>query len=285
MSSSDSREAIDLSALSEQDKNMFLSERLSKFKMTITVCIIYGLIAFILLLLAVFTSWGKRFLYNDMLAFVVTFIIGTTIIVIWLANNIYNFKPTKPSDKLAYDAELCPDFWKLENIDTPNQLDSQNRSYLNSSLNPNHFKYKCVLDNNLFQRGKFIEADNKKPVDEKKNYKITASQNLYVPVTDKDKTGIKKTETFEKFKEHAANMSGYTYGNGVLTQNSADSLRDGNEIFHKDKVPLTCDTVYPLYLSVMDKQNSEKDPSEPTNRFRCAYASACGIPWTEAGCV
>lgn len=280
-----SSETIELSALSDQDRNVYLSERLSKFKLTITVCVIYGVIAFILLLLAVFTSWGKRFLYNEMLAFVVTFIIGTTIIVVWLANNIYNFKPTKPSDKLGYDAEMCPDYWKLEHIDTPNKLDSQNRSYLSAIVNPNHFKYRCVLDNNLFQNRKFIEADNKKAPTEKKNYQINADNRLYVAVTDKEKIGIKKDASFEKFKEYAANMSGYTYANGTITQNSSDSILGNNEMFHKDKVPLTCDTVYPLYLSVMDKQNSEKDPSEPSNRFRCAYANACGVPWTEAGCI
>jgi len=278
-------DTVELSSLSDQDKNAYVKEKLSKFYLTITVCVIYGVIAIVLLLLAVFTSWGNQVLQNDMLAFVITFIIGTTIIVIWLANEIYNFKPKKPSDKLSYDSEMCPDYWKLEYVDTPNKVDQNNQSFLTANLNSNHFKYKCVMNPTLFQPRRFVDADNKKAETEKLNYKINPNNKLYVAITDKSKTGITADESYEKFKEYAANMNGYTYTKSELTRNSADSLSGNNENFNKDKIPLACDSVYPLYLAVMDDTNSKKNPSEPSNRFRCAYAKSCGIPWTEAGCV
>lgn len=284
--SSDTLDNAELSSLSEQDRNNYLSDKIKKFKLTITVCIIYGLIAFILLCIALGTSWGKRILYNELMTFIITFIIGTTIIIFWLANIIYNFKPPKKSDKLPYDAELCPDFWKLQNIENPNKIDSQNRSYLSPSLNQNLFRYKCMADNKLFQPNKFIENDNLKAPVDRKNYKLTKNNSLYVSLLDKEKSGINDTNTFNKFKEYSANMNGYSYINGRIVQNSSDSLiGTNNETFNINNVPLSCDTVYPLYLSVMDKKNSDEDPSEPSNRFRCAYAKSCGIPWTEAGCI
>ena len=141
------------------------------------------------------------------------------------------------------------------------------------------------MNNRLFQPSKFVSSDNKKAASEQLHYKINPNNNLYVTLTDKSKSGITADESYEKFKEYAANMNGYTYSKSQLTRNSADSLSGNNEVFNKDKIPLACDTVYPLYLSVMDDTNSKKNPSEPSNRFRCAYAKSCGIPWTEAGCV
>ena len=286
MSYSDSKETVDLDALSDQAKNEYVSERLLKFKMTITVCIIYGLIAFFLLILIIFTPWGKRLFYNDMLAFVITFIIGTIVIVLWLSNNIYNFRPKKPDDRLTYDAEMCPDFWKLKNVPSEELFDTQKRSYLTSGLNTNHFKYKCVLDDSLFDANKFIDYDRSRAPEEKKNYKTDVSNRLYVTISDKEKSGIKKDDVFDKFKEYSANISGYTYGNGIITRNNSLSVTSKiPEEFNNQNVPLACDAVYPLYLSVMDRENLKTDPSEPSNRFRCAYAKSCGIPWTEAGCV
>jgi hypothetical protein len=39
-----------------------------------------------------------------------------------------------------------------------------------------------------------------------------------------------------------------------------------------------------MYLANIDRVNSEKNPSEASNKYRCAFAKACGVPWTEAGC-
>lgn len=283
MSSSDV-EKVDLSSLSTEQQVEFKTKKIRMFKLTLVVCIVYGLIAFFSLVVIYLTSWGKRVLYNDMFPFFMTFIIGTTFIVFYLANEIYNFKPTKPKNTISYDAEMCPDYWKLENVDDKSFVDENGKGYFNNKLNKNHFKYRCRLDTAIFDPKKLQEFDNQKPDDQKKSLKMTKEGKLYTTLEDKQKLGIKETSKFVSFKEHAANMNGYTYANDTLSANNKLALTEENVTFSSQNVPMSCDTVYPMYLSLMDAENVKLNPSEPSNRFRCAYAKACGMSWTEAGC-
>jgi len=283
MSSSDAV-TVELSSLSSEEQAEFKTQKMKMFKFTVAVCIVYGLIAFISLIVIFLTSWGKRVLYNDMFPFFITFIIGTIVIVVWLANEIYNFQPKKPKDAISYDAEMCPDYWKLENIDNKSFVDENGKQYFNGKINKNHFKYKCSLDTAIFDTKKLQDFDNDKQENQKKNFKIGSNGRLYTNLDNKAKTGIKDDSQYEAFKSHAANMNGYTYANDSLSANNNLALSDGNETFNPQKVPMSCDTVYPMYLSMMDSENVKKNPSEPSNRYRCAYSKACGISWTEAGC-
>ena len=285
MSSTQKVETVELSSLTDQQKEEYLSERIKKFKLTIIVCCVYGIIALVMLILAMFTSWGNKVLYTDMFSFMITFIIGTIIIIIFLANEIYNFKPTKSISSIGYDAQMCPDYWKLEYVKEVENLDKNAKPYINiQEVNKNQFSYKCVLDKSLFPAKKFQEADIKKAETQRKNYKITPNNRLYVSLKDKSQVGINKDDEYAKFKSYSAQMSGYTLKNDVLYENNDNSLKDGSKKFSATDIPLTCDNVYPMYLSMMDKDNIEKNPSEPNNKYRCAYAKACGVPWTEAGC-
>lgn len=65
MSSTDTKKVVDLESLGEDERNIYLTERSKKFGLTIAVCVIYGLIALLLLLLTFLTSWGRSFLYED----------------------------------------------------------------------------------------------------------------------------------------------------------------------------------------------------------------------------
>lgn len=282
MSTTDKK--VELSELNDEELNLYFSERLKKFKLTIAICGIYGVIALILLLLALFTSWGNRVLYDEMAAFVFTYIFGTVIIIIYLSNEIYNFKPKKGDDKLGYDSEMCPDYWKLEVMETDRFYDSTGKHFLNRELNPNQFKYKCNLDNALFPPSKFREIDATKPDNQRKNYKIDDNNKLYIKL-NKEVTGINDDTEYDAFKIVAANMSGYTYSNAGISKNNEMSIVDTDETFDENSVPLTCNSVYPLYLSVLDNENYKKNPFGPKNKYRCAYAKSCGIPWTEAGCT
>ncbi len=286
MSSSTNNKDTTIADLSSDEQKLYLSQRLDKFKLTFIVCIMYGIIAIVILLIAFLTPWGNKILVNDMSAFLFTYIIGTTLIIFFLANEIYNFKPTKTENTLGYDAEMCPDYWKVEYVNEPNPSDSSGRKFLKQSANPLHFRYKCVLDNNIFQKQKFGEIDAAKTPSAKKGYNYGVNNRLYVELKDdnKSKTGIVKEDTYTKFKELAADMSGYTYTKDTLNKNSENAVKPETGDFTVNKVPLSCDTVYPLYLSVMDNDNAYKNSSEPRNRFRCAFANACGVPWTEAGC-
>lgn len=277
---------IDTSMLTNQELKIYTSERLKKFKFTITVCIVYSIITILLLLLGLFTSWGNRVLYNDLFAFIITYILGTIFIIVYMSNEIYNFKPTKFDNNMGYDAEMCPDYWTLENVNEKNYIDNKGKSYFNSSINTNHFRYKCVMDNKLFPINKIAEMDKNK-LNDKKNYALSPDNKLYVKLSDKKNVGIANDTDFENFKTYAANMNGYTYKDGRLVNNNDNSLKGtNNQYFNNDtNVPLSCDTVYPLYLSVIDKDNVSKNPNDPSNKYRCAYAKTCGIAWTEAGCV
>jgi hypothetical protein len=286
MSTTQQRETVELSSLNDEEKQEYLSERLKKFWLTIIVCCIYGVIAFALLLVAVFTSWGNKVLYSEMFAFVVTFIIGTIIIIIYLADEIYNFKPTKALNNVGYDSQICPDYWKLQHVpdDQLNPKDSMGAYFRTNNVN--QFKYKCVLDNTIIDANKLKENDAIKGDMQKKNYKYNANSRLYIPLTTKSQIGLNNDDDFENFKSYAATMSGYTYSNNRLSQNNGNSLQPlTGDNFNDSKIPLACDTVYPMYLADIDRQNVEKNPSEPSNKYRCAFAKACGLPWTEAGCI
>jgi hypothetical protein len=289
MSTTQQTETVELSSLNDEQKQEYLSERLKKFKLTFIVCIVYGIIAIILLLLAVFTSWGNRVLYSEMFAFIITFIIGTIIIIFVLANEIYSFKPTKSINSVGYDSQVCPDYWKLEYVKDVNPKDSDNHSYFLDVKNLNQFKYKCILDNSILNAEKFKESDLAKAEAQRKNYKIvqdeiTKAKKLYVPLVDKSQIGMNSDEDYEKFKAYAATMSGYNYQNSKLSANNNFAIKDSNQAFNENIIPLACDTVYPMYLANLDRDNSEKNPSEASNKYRCAFAKACGMPWTEAGC-
>lgn len=278
---------VDIQDLTNDERKMYLTEKINKYKLTFSVCVLYGFIAFILFLIAVFTSWGNV-LFNDLAPFTFTYIIGTIIIIIFLANEIYNFKPRKPDAKLGYDAEMCPDYWKLEYVNNPNPTDSSGRSFL-KDVNKLHFQYKCTLDDNVFNKRKMIELDQSKK-EFKNNLTFGDKNRLYIPLDNDEKFGKgAPKEQIDEFKKIAANMNGYEYNptNKTLMARSDNEnvLKPLSGSFTAENIPLSCDTVYPMYLSVMDNENSNKNTSEPKNRYRCAYARACGVPWTEAGCV
>lgn len=280
-------ETVDISSLNDEQKQEYLSERLKKFWLTIIVCCIYAVISLALLLVAVFTTWGKRVLYSEMFAFVITFILGTTVVILFLSNEIYKFKPTKAINNVGYDAQICPDYWNLQNVpdNQINPKDASGKTYFKNANNTNQFKYKCVLDGTVIPPKNFKEQDALKSDSQKKKYVLNTNNRLYVPLSNKAQIGVNSDEDFDKFKGYAATMSGYSYTNNRLEKNSDTSLQSlaSNE-FNENNVPLACDTVYPMYLADIDRQNVEKNPSEPSNKYRCAFAKACGIPWTEAGC-
>lgn len=284
--SSGTTQEVDITNLSNDDRVIFQNEKVKMFKMTIVTCVLFGTIALISLLVFFFTSWGER-IYNDMFAFFVTYIIGTITIILYLSNKIYNYKPKKSDLKIGYDAEMCPDYWNLKYINDDELIDKNNKSFVTHNTNKNHFKYKCEMNKDIFSPTEIKIADDKKTETLRKNYNIGDDDTLYINAANQDQTGINKDEIFADFKTHAANMNGFTYDddNGSLDKNSEISLSDGNKTFGVNEIPMACDTVYPLYLSIMDNQNSIKNPSEPSNRFRCAYAKSCGVSWTEAGCT
>jgi hypothetical protein len=294
----------------DEEMKIYSNERASIYKGTITVCVIYSVIAFVLILIGYFTEWGRDFLLGTILPFVITYIIGSIVIIIILADWVSKYKPRKIDDRSAYDNDICPDYWNLQQL---SEEELGNLTF-SSNVNRNLMSYKCVLDPTVLDKIEIASSDNNK-------YKFTNDKDgimntgetltdinhLYVNLNDTVKysallgSGPKASEKMDKLKDYAAYMINYENKNTdyvplntdpkniikikneptVATDNGAPVSKlttDGGEL------PLTCDAVYPLYLSAMDLQNAEQNRSDPKNVFRCAYAKACGIPWTEAGC-
>ena len=78
----------------------------------------------------------------------------------------------------------------------------------------------------------------------------------------------------------------YYIHNEELLKNNSFALKDPNGNYYESpvKIPLKCDTVYPLYLAKKDFDYAKTNKINNYNKFRCAYSKTCGIPWTEAGC-
>jgi hypothetical protein len=281
---------IDLNSLSEDDREMYLSERLNKFKLTVTICTIYSLIAVVLLIVAIMTSWGQKILYEEMFPFVMTFVIGTVAIVIYLAIEVYNFQPTKTKGDLGTDAELCPDYWKLVYAgDQINKEDVNGKKFLHESQNKSQFNYKCVMDPTVFDKDKVASNSSNIPNNILVYGKDLENNNYLYRKTMSDwkDSGISDTNDQKLFKEYLSTMAGYKYDKTADTVSlySSNAIKhEANNYFKDTNIPIVCDTAYPLYLSVMDNQYQIKNPDAPSNKFRCAYAKACNISWTEAGC-
>ena len=103
--------AIYRSRLTENDRKIFDYNRASKYWLTFAVCCIYGLIALIILLVGSFTSWGSKIFFNDLYVFIITYIIGTIIIIIFLTYKVYNFDFPSTEKNLDNNQQYCPDYW------------------------------------------------------------------------------------------------------------------------------------------------------------------------------
>lgn len=290
----------------DEEMKVYNQERMSIYRGTITVCIIYAVIAFVLILLGYFTEWGREFLLGTVLPFVITYIIGTIVVIIILADWVAKYKPRKIDDRIGYDSDICPDYWHLTEID-----DTIDSTMYSSNVNEHLMKYKCVMDDKILNKVDIEAADTS--VDDKYHFTNSSDKNtfnvdspkshLYVDLyKDTDASinlfgsGSGNEDKFNEFKKHAAYMMNYeTYDSDKFKQLETDTnkkidiYKDDNTITDVigetgGNMPIVCDTVYPMYLSAMDLQNAEINRDDDKNVFRCAYAKACGVPWTEAGC-
>jgi len=131
----------------------FQNQRYNMFKATITVCIIYAILSAILLLLGYYTSFGE-ILFNKLLPFMIVFILGCIIVIIYFCNKIYNLKPVNLVSNVNYDVDSCPDYWTM--VYQPN-IDS---SSVDRKINASLFSYKCVLNSNIIDKKNFISSIN-----------------------------------------------------------------------------------------------------------------------------
>lgn len=169
----------------DRELRLFEQEKMDLYKGTFVVCIVYGLSAFILLVVILFTEWGKEFIYDKFAPAVITYILGSLIIIIYLLNAIFSIKPRKVGNDFDSDSNLiCPDFWKLEkvsdtdraNIIANNEIKADGTGNIIPSFTSDknaNLQYRCVYDPDVQGTTKELLA--------MKNAMDNSSTPLYMP--------------------------------------------------------------------------------------------------------
>ena len=72
----------------EKELKLFEQEKMELYKGTFVVCLVYGLAAILLLGMILFTENGKTFIYDQFAPAVITYILGSLIIIIYLVTRL-----------------------------------------------------------------------------------------------------------------------------------------------------------------------------------------------------
>lgn len=125
------------------------------FKGTIAVCIVYAIFAFILVAAAYFSDNIRELLFDKFLPFTLVYIIGTIVIIMIFIYFIVSFVPKKVDNNKIDDSISCPDYWKLEILDDK----AIEKSFDINNYNKKLFKYRCVMDDDVFNKGTIYKQD------------------------------------------------------------------------------------------------------------------------------
>lgn len=302
----------------EKELKLFENEKMELYKGTFVVCIVYGLSAFLLLIIILFTDWGREYIYNKFAPAVITYILGSLIIIIYLLNAIFTLQPRKVGRVMDGDNNiLCPDYWKLELVP---EIIKEGMIYNNNAYSINNIipeinrtpntkiKYRCVHDKNVYGNtenykimkndlitsasdkylpGFTSATDANRYISEKLAGTITTAQPDYV-VTNQDKN----SQYYKDLKKYAMFTGAYSSNN--LTK-LVDTTSDNILRVYNDKTyisanrqdlwntydsgsPLICNVVYPQVLGLLDSDTKDK------NEVSCDYAKQCGISWSSLKC-
>ena len=141
--------------LTDYDITINSIHRENMFKGTIIVCIVYAIFAFILISAAYFSDNIRDLLFDRFLPFTLIYIIGTIIIILIFIYYIVSFVPKKIDKNKLDDSISCPDYWKLEILDD----DVIENSFDTTNYNKKLFKYRCVMDENVFNKATIYKQD------------------------------------------------------------------------------------------------------------------------------
>lgn len=299
----------------EKEMRLFEQEKMDLYKGTFVVCIVYGLSAFILLVIILFTDWGKIYIYDMFAPAVITYILGALIIIIYLLNEIFSLKPRKIGADIDSDNNiLCPDFWKLEKVPT----DMRDEIINNNVFNTNNYiipeitreananlRYRCIPDANVFGATPeyykmkndygnfgtgFMYSSNAITNSEEisKSIKSIKPPDYIISSSlDKSANNYKDLKTYAKFTgAYSTNNSNIFQPSNISlkpadTSKSFIALKDDATTWKKyeDDSPLICNVVYPQVLGLLDSNTKEK------NEVSCEYAKQCGISWSSLKCA
>jgi hypothetical protein len=301
----------------DKELKLFEQEKIDLYKGTFVVCIVYGLSAIILLVLILFTDGGKEFIYDKFAPAVVTYILGSLIIILYLLNAIFTITPRRIRNDMDSDNSImCPDFWKLEKVkeaDKPLLIDNNNKTgepttYIIPEITRDadkNIQYKCVYDKDVY-------GDTRKLLETKKGitgdsasiiagFASTSNATAYAsaPTTSvlspdyivKLPTSIEPTNV-KGLKSYAKFAGGYTTDNASILNDSNNniSLRPAQAAYittgtnadkystYETNTPLICNQVYPQVLGILDSKTKDE------NEISCEYAKQCGISWSSLNC-
>lgn len=248
---------------------------------TIALCIIYAAIALILLLLGLFTTFGKTVLFGSFNTFTQTYIFSTIvlIIVITVYVNDWNGKVTEPGpDTSKLNPMSCPDYWQMKKLsedevtkykasfNVPTLLENGGaetefkKDYYDKYISDDSLRNLCIMDTNIF---------------EPKNHKIEIKDKSSIDDLLRDQSQVSNNN----LRQGMILMAGdYSNNNKVIT-------KDPNSTTPKFSTELKCNSVFPDVLAKMDYNNYASNNFQGSkNLYRCAYSKQCNIPWTDAGC-
>jgi hypothetical protein len=282
--------------MTEDEEKYIRNLKYNAFMGTIAVCVIYGIIAILMILYINLTESGKT-LYSDLKPFALTFIFGTLLIIIVTTTMVLYWEPEQAA-KLKINDVLqnpysCPDYYLLEQSgDSESNVVSNMSAYLINNtvltdkvdfLNYKSnelYEYKCTNDTNIIETAT-IDVNNAAVYDFNKTnslYKIDATSDAVVDLSD-------TTALTDKLNS-GNNIKGYAafammYG-GI---DSGGALKIAGATDSTPNFKVECSKVYPEYLAYLDaKEFIDNDEKGPKNLHRCEWAKKCGVPWSSAGC-
>jgi hypothetical protein len=286
------------------------------FMGTIAVCVIYAIVAIIMILYINLTDQGKT-LYSELKPFALTFIFGTLIIILTTTILVLYWKPEQ-AKKLEINDVLqnpysCPDYYKLEETLSQEKTMISNMSFnldnsnmgkkykLSKDLDFEKYKYtdeikhKCVNDTYVIDNAN-ININTTKAVQNASSkglYKATAPSiteigNIKlvddISTADTTTTNLIKTNLLDKIHSPEAYASFSMMYGGISSE--VNKLKVATSNLDNDRsFKIDCAKVYPDYLAQIDAQYYIDNPeSGVKNKHRCEWSKRCGVPWGSAGC-
>ncbi len=155
-----SSSTTDTQELSAYDMKIYEGRREKIFYGSIAVVIFYAVIALLLLLSSYYFESIRFILFNRFLVFTVVFIVGTIIIALILAHQVYFFKAVKVNKRYQYDNLSCPDYWNLKQVYDETTLPVYQKAF-SSNIDINLFKYSCEMNSNIFSSNDIFVANFK----------------------------------------------------------------------------------------------------------------------------
>jgi hypothetical protein len=301
--------------LNEKELQLFEQEKIELYKGTFVVCLTYGLSALLLLIAVLFTTWGKEYIYDKFAPAVITYILGSIIIIFYLLSSIYTIKPRRIGEEVDSNM-LCPDFWKLEKVPTGikqeiinNNLFSEKNIIpeVNTDKNKN-IQYRCVSDNKVYgnvsdnlkmknllststTNNKYVAGFNNVSKAQQYSTKSPESSmltpqyivNIPTKNSDTDTSIYKDLQKYARFSgAYSANNSNIfkSYNSNVLRVGDSSYIGNSKATLdnYDSKTPLICNIVYPQVLGILDSRTQEG------NGISCEYAKQCGISWSSLKC-